>query len=113
MNRIAKNAFVGVGAGALAGLISATAFAYFAVYVLNATLFESKGVSSVGEFVASSGLVQAAFWGIFLPLGYLIGEKLATITSPVLVRRHLYYATSAAIICFCWGISIVATMAMP
>ncbi len=111
MKRIAKNASVGVGAGVLAGLISATIFVYFAVYILNAPLFERKGVSSVVEYIASYGVIHAAFFGIFLPLGYLVGEKLAARTSSVLVRRPLYYATSAAAICLCWGIGVVVTMA--
>jgi len=109
MNRIAKNAFVGVGAGALAGLTSAIAWVYFAIYVMNAPAY-ARVVFTAGGFIANQGVVQAAFFGILLPLGYLVGEKLATKTSPVLISRSLYYATSAAIICLCWGISAVAKM---
>jgi len=109
MNRIAKNAFVGVGAGVLAGLISAIAWVYFAIYVMNAPAY-ARVVFTAGGFIANQGVVQAAFFGILLPLGYLIGEKLAVRTSPVLISRSLYYATSAAIICLCWGISAVAKM---
>ena len=111
MNRIAKNAFVGIGAGALAGLMSATAYVYFAIYVMNAPLFARMGVNSMGGFIANQGVVQAAFFAIFLPLGYLAGDKLAAIFSPVLIRRSLYYATSAAVICLCWGVSAIATTA--
>ena len=111
MNRIAKNAFAGIGAGFLAGLGSATVYVYFAVYVMNAPLFERMGVSSVGGFIANQGVVQAAFFSIFLPLGYLVGEKLATKTLSVSISRPLYYATSAAIICLCWGVSAVVIMA--
>jgi len=109
MNRIAKNAFVGVGAGVLAGLISAIAWVYFAIYVMNAPAY-ARVVFTAGGFIANQGVVQAAFFGILLPLGYLVGEKLTTKTSPVLISRSLYYATSAAIICLCWGISAVAKM---
>ena len=109
MNRIAKNAFVGVGAGVLAGLTSAIAWVYFAIYVMNAPAY-ARVVFTAGGFIANQGVVQAAFFGILLPLGYLVGEKLATKTSPVLISRSLYYATSAAIICLCWGISAVAKM---
>jgi len=109
MNRIAKNAFVGVGAGALAGLTSAIAWVYFAIYIMNAPAY-ARVVFTAGGFIANQGVVQAAFFGILLPLGYLVGEKLATKTSPVLISRSLYYATSAAIICLCWGISAVAKM---
>ncbi len=109
MNRIAKNAFVGVGAGVLAGLISAIAWVYFAIYVMNAPAY-ARVVFTAGGFITNQGVVQAAFFGILLPLGYLVGEKLATKTSPVLISRSLYYATSVAIICLCWGISAVAKM---
>jgi hypothetical protein len=112
MKRIEKNVYVGVWAALLAGLISVTAYGYFSVYIMNAPLFERMGVSSVPEFIASHGVIQAVFFGVLAPLGYLAGKKLSAITSPVLVRRPLYfYATSAVIICFCWGISAVAVLA--
>jgi len=112
MKRIEKNVYVGVWAALLAGLISVTAYGYFSVYIMDAPLFERMGVSSVPEFIASHGVIQAVFFGVLAPLGYLAGKKLSAITSPVLVRRPLYfYATSVAIICFCWGISAVAVLA--
>ena len=110
MNRIAKNVLVGVGAGVLVGLISATAWVYFAIYVMNAPLY-ARVVFTAGEFIANQGVVQAAFWGILLPLGYLVGKKLSSIASPALTRRALYYGTSAATVCVCWGISAIATIA--
>ena len=110
MNKIAKNAFIGVGAGVLAGLVSATAWVYFAIYVMNAPLY-ARVVFTAGGFIANQGMIQAAFWGILLPLGYLVGAKLAAKTFPVLTRRSPYYATSAAIICLCWVISAIAKMA--
>jgi len=109
MNKIAKNAFVGIGAGALVGLMSATAWVYFAIYVMNAPLY-ARVVFTVGEFITNQGVALAAFLGVLLPLGYLLGEKLAAKASPVLIRRSLYYATSATIICLCWGISAIAKM---
>ncbi|MFC1943252.1 hypothetical protein ACFLWO_01565 [Chloroflexota bacterium] len=112
MNRMAKNAFYGIGAGFLAGLMSAAAYVYFAVYAMHAPLFERMGVNSVGGFIVNQGLVQAAFFGILLPLGYLVGERLAAKTFSVSISKPLYYyATSAAIICLCWGISAVTVMA--
>ena len=112
IKRIEKNVYVGVWAALLAGLISVTAYGYFNVYVMHAPLFERMGVSSVPEFIASHGVIQAVFFGVLAPLGYLAGKKLSAVTSPVLVRRPLYfYATSAVIICFCWGISAVAVLA--
>jgi len=110
MNRIAKNAPIGVGAGVLAGLISATAWVYFAIYVMNAPAY-ARVVFTAGGFIANQGVVQAVFFGVFLPLGYLVGEKLAAKTYPVLTRRPLYYAVSAASICLCWGISAIAKIA--
>jgi hypothetical protein len=109
MKKIAKNAFIGVGAGVLAGLISAIAWVYFAIYVMNAPTY-ARVVFTAGGFIANQGVVQAAFFGVFVPVGYLIGEKLATKTSPALINRALYYATSAAVICLCWGISAIAKM---
>ncbi len=109
MKKIAKNAFIGVGAGVLAGLISATAWVYFAIYVMNAPAY-ARVVFTAGGFIANQGVVQAAFFGVFVPLGYLVGEKLAAKTFPVLISRSLYYATSAAVVCLCWGISAIAKM---
>jgi len=111
MYRMNKNVYVGAWAAFLAGLISVTAYGYFSIYIMHAPLFERMGVSSVPEFIASHGVIQAVFFGMLAPLGYLIGKKLAT-TSPVFLRRPLYYyATSAAIICFCLVISAVAVQA--
>ncbi len=110
MDRITRNRLVGMGAGVLIGLISATAYVYFAVYATHSPIFARLGIESIGEFIMGNGVVQAAFWGLFLPLGCVIGEKLAAKTSPVLARRSLYYATSVATIAFCWGISAIAFM---
>ena len=111
MYRIDKNVYVGAWAAFLAGIISVIAYGYFSVYIMHAPLFERMGVSSVPEFIASHGVIQAVFFGMLAPLGYLVGRKLAA-TAPVLLRRPLYYyATSAAIICFCLVISAVAVLA--
>ncbi|MBA7579093.1 hypothetical protein ES708_20960 [subsurface metagenome] len=110
MDKIAKNASIGIGAGVLAGLISATAWVYFAIYVMNAPAY-ARVVFTAGGFIANQGVAQAAAFGILLPVGYLAGEKLAARTSPVLKRGALYYATSASLICLCWGISAIAKMA--
>jgi len=111
MYRMNKNVYVGAWAAFLAGLISVTAYGYFSIYIMHAPLFERMGVSSVPEFIASHGVIQAVFFGMLAPLGYLIGKKLAT-TSPVFLRRPLYYyATSAAIVCFCLVISAIAVLA--
>ena len=111
MYRINKNVYVGAWAAFLAGLISVTAYGYFSVYIMHAPLFARMGVSSVPEFIAGHGVIQAVFFGMLAPLGYLLGKKL-TATAPVFLRRPLYYyATSAAIICFCLVISAIAVQA--
>ncbi len=110
MNRMAKNAFVRLGAGVLIGLVTATAWVYFAIYVMNAPAY-ARVVFTAGGFIANQGVVQAAFFGILLPTGYLAGEKLAAARiSPVLTHGPLYYATSAAVVCLCWGISAIVLM---
>ena len=112
VDRLARNALVGMGAGAMAGLMSATAYVYFALYVTNSPMLERIGVSTPAGFIAANGVVQAAFWGISLPLGYLVGEKLATMVFPAITRRMpIYYAGSAAVVVFCWAISAIAIMA--
>jgi hypothetical protein len=111
INKIAKNAAVGVGTGILAGLTSAIAWVYFAIYVMNAPLY-ARVVFTAGEFIANQGVVQAAFFGIFLPLGYLVGKKLTTKTLPALNGSGvLHYATSATVIVLCWVISAIAKVA--
>lgn len=111
MSRIARSLLVGMGAGVLVGLISATAYVYFAIYATHSPLFARMGISSIGEFITGNGVVQAAFYGIFLPLGYLVGGKLAARVPPLLARRSLYYAASGATIAACWGISAIAIIA--
>jgi hypothetical protein len=111
MYRIYKNVYVGAWAAFLAGLISVTAYGYFSVYIMHAPLFARMGVSSVPEFIAGHGVIQAVFFGMLAPLGYLLGKKLAA-TAPVFLRRPLYYyATSAAIVCVCLVISAIAVQA--
>ncbi|MFC1915402.1 hypothetical protein ACFLW4_01740 [Chloroflexota bacterium] len=110
MNKIARNSFVGVGAGVLAGFISAAAWVYFAIYVMNAPAY-ARVVFTAGGFIANQGVVQAVFFGGFLPLGYLVGKRLEAITFPASMSKVLYYATSAAVICLCWGISAIAKVA--
>jgi len=111
MKRLAKNASVGIGVGVLAGLMAATGYVYFSLYVMHAPIFERMGVSSIGGFIAKQGMVQAAFFGILLPAGYLLGKKLAAMNLSMSISKPLYYASSAAIVCLCWGISAIAVMA--
>ena len=108
MKKMAKNALVGVGAGVLAGLMSAIVWVYFAIYIMNAPAY-ARVVFTTGEFIANQGVVQAAFFGIFVPLGYLAGMKLELKTFPLLTRKKsLYYAITVATILICWGVSAIA-----
>ncbi len=110
MNKIAaKNSLVGVGTGVLAGFVSATAWVYFAIYVMNAPAYQ-RVITTVGAYIPNQGVVQAVFCGVFLPLGYMIGERIEAKTTPLLVSRLRYYATSAAIITACWAVAAVITM---
>ena len=111
MHRMEKNVYVGVWAAFLAGLISVTIYGYFNVYIMHAPLFERMGVNSIAEFIANMGVVQAVFFGVLAPLGYVAGKKLAASTLSVSIGRPLYYASSAAIICFCWAIGAVTVIA--
>ena len=111
MNRIEKNVYVGVWAAVLAGLMSAIAYVYFAVYVTHSPIFARLGIGSIGEFVVGNGVVQAVFFGVLAPLGYVVGKKLAAITPPVLTRPPIYYAVSASTVLLCWGVSALAIMA--
>ena len=111
LNKLAaKDTLARVGTGVLAGFIGATTWVYFAIYVMNAPAY-ARVVFTAQEFIANQGIAQAVFCGVFLPLGYMIGERLAAKTTPLLMSRRHHYATSAAIICFCWGISTIAIMA--
>jgi len=109
MQRKSINSTTGMAAGVASGLISAIAYVYFAIYVTNSPLFQRIGVNSIAEFILGPGIVQAVFSGIFFPLGYLAGHKLyqKPFLSP-LWRGSLYYATSAAVIVFCWVIAALA-----
>ena len=110
MNRMARNVFVGIGAGALVGLTSAIAWVYFAIYVMDAPSY-ARVVFTAGEYISNQGVLQAVFSAIFLPLGYLAGERLLRRTPAVLTRRPVYYAASAFTVLFCWGIGALAIAA--
>jgi hypothetical protein len=110
-DRISENRLIGIGAGVLVGLMSATAYVYFAVYATHSPIFARMGIKSIGEFIIGNGVVQAAFFGVLLPVGYLVGQKLAAKAPAALARRPLYYATSGATIVLCWGMSALIALA--
>jgi hypothetical protein len=105
-----RNPVASIGVGVLVGLIAATAYVYFAVYVTHSPIFKRLGISSVQQFIAGSGVIQAVFFGIFVPAGYALGNKLANIKIAALSRPSLKYAVSAAVIVACWGISALTVI---
>lgn len=105
----AKNSLAGIGVGVLAGFVSATAWVYFAIYVMNAPAY-ARVVFTAEEFIANQGVAQAVFCGVFLPLGHMIGERIEAKATPLQVSRLRYYAPSAAIISLCWAVAAITTM---
>jgi len=108
MSQMSKSTHARMGGGALAGIVASVGFYFIGMQVAPCNYLLS--FTPVG-FIVTEGLIWAAFSAILLPLGYLAGEKLAPIALPAVTRRALYYATSAAIICLCWGASAIAIMA--
>ena len=108
MGSMSRSIHTRMGGGALAAIIAAVGFYFIGINAAPCQYLLS--FTPVG-FIVTEGLIWVAFSAILLPLGYLAGEKLAAVTSLALMRRSLYYATSAAIICLCWGVSAVAIMA--
>ena len=108
MSEMGKSVYARMGTGASAAIIASVGFYFIGMQVAPCKYLLS--FTPVG-FIITEGLIWAAFSACSLPLGYLVGEKLAAKTFPALTRRSLYYATSVAIICLCWGISAIAIMA--
>lgn len=108
MGEMSKSIHARMGSGALAAIIASVSFYFIGMQVAPCKYLLSF---TPGGFIVTEGLIWAAFSACLLPLGYLVGEKLAAKTFPVLTRRSLYYATSAAVVCFCWGISAIVIMA--
>ena len=109
-SKIARNALIGIGVGALVGLTSAIAWVYFAIYVMDAPAY-ARVVFTAGEYISNQGVLQAAFAAIFLPFGYRAGEKLLRRAPAALTRRPVYYAVSVSAVMFCWGISALVIAA--
>jgi hypothetical protein len=110
INRMEKSNYVGVRTAVLAGLVSAIAFAWVAVYVTRVPINTRLGIDSIREFVIGNGLIQAVFCGVLAPLGYVMGKKLAIITPPLFIHRYVYYIASASTVMSCWGLSALAVI---
>ena len=111
VSRMEKNVYNGVWAAVLAGLMSAIAYVYFAVYVTHSPIFARLGIKSIGEFVTGNGVIQAVFCGVLAPLGYLAGKKLAAEISHVSARKSVYFAVSTTTVLGCLGLSALAIIA--
>ncbi len=105
---LSKSIHARMGTGALAAIIAAVGFCFIGIHAAPCNYLLSF---TPGGFIITEGLIWAAFSACLLPPAYLLGEKLALKTSLVTTRRPLYYATSAVVICLCWGISAIAIMA--
>jgi hypothetical protein len=108
MSKMGKSVHVQIGAGASAAIVASAGFYFVGMQVAPCQYLLSF---TPGGFIVTEGLIWAAFSAILLPLGYLAGEKLAAINSPVLTRRPIYYAASASTVLFCWGVSALAIAA--
>lgn len=111
MDKVERRPAAPILAGVAAGFVSTFAYVYFALYVTNSPIFARLGISSIGEFVAGQGIVHAAFSGIGLPLGYLIGKRIIARPLTLFTRRPaLYWASSGAVIAACWAASAIYIM---
>jgi len=108
MSEMSKSVHARMGAGALAAIVASVGFYFIGMQVAPCKYLLSF---TPGRFIVTEGLIWAAFSAIFLPVGYLAGEKLAAITPPVLTRWPIYYTVSASIVLLCWGVSALAIMA--
>ena len=110
LREMGKNIYMRMGSGALAAIAASVCFYFVGMQVAPCQYLLSF---TPGGFIVTEGLIWAAFSAILLPLGYLVGEKLASINSPVLTRRPIYYAASVSTVLFCWGVSALAIAAGP
>jgi hypothetical protein len=108
MSEMGKSVYARMGTGALAGIVASVGFYFIGMQVAPCKYLLSF---TPGGFIVTEGLIWAAFSAILLPLGYLVGEKLAAMNSQVLTRRPIYYAASASTVLFCWGVSALAIAA--
>ncbi len=108
--KASRNIYGRMGMGGGAALLASAAFYFIGRQVAPCAYLLS--FTTPGSFIVTEGLVWAAFSAILLPLGYAVGELLVITPLPVLFERNLArYASSAAIVALCWGISASAIAA--
>ncbi len=103
------NVYTRMGTGAVAALVASAAFYFVGTRVAPCNYLLS--FATPGAFVVKEGLVWAAFSAVLLPLGYLAGERLALRDVPLFTPKRLYYASAAATVALCWGISALVISA--
>jgi hypothetical protein len=108
MSKMGKSVHARMGAGASAAIVASVGFYFIGIQAAPCQYLLSF---TPGGFIVTEGLIWAAFSAVFLPLGYLVGEKMAAKTAPVFIRQPIYYAVSASAVLLCWGFSALAIMA--
>lgn len=105
MSAMGKSVHARMGSGAAAAVIASVGFYFIGRQVAPCNYLLSF---TPGGFIVTEGLIWASFSAILLPLGYWAGMKLEGKAFPWLTRKTLYYATTAATIVICWGVSAIA-----
>jgi hypothetical protein len=96
--------------GFLAGLLTGASFYWIGMRVAPCRYLMS--FNRPGGFVAfmlAEGLIWAALSGVFVPVGYLLGERLRDRVFDLPVRQPaFYYGVSAVVVACCWAASAIA-----
>ena len=110
MKKMDSSVYARMGGTALAALAASAGFYYIGIHVAPCAYLLSFG--SGGSFVVKEGLTWAAFSASLMPLGYLAGQKLATVPFPSLAGKSAlgYYASAAGIMAIAWGSSALAIL---
>jgi hypothetical protein len=109
LNRLESSVAIRVGAGVLAGFLTAVVFVYAAFYV---THTHPLIVDTPWQFIAPlHGLATAALGAIFFPLGYWAGMRLRERASSLLTARQRFYYLGSGVTVFCIAISAAALTA--
>lgn len=96
------------GIGALAAVIASLAFYQIGIRAAPCAYLLSF---NAGSFLVKEGLVWAAFSALFVPLGYVAGEKLSRSGLNLAGSRFVYYGGTLGVLALTWGISALAIAA--
>jgi len=107
MKRRWSNAFTRSAAGAGAALLASTGFYLAGMHVAPCPYLLSFG--NVGGFVVREGLIWAGFAAVLVPLGYMVGQRLAErFPLEAWGRPLVFYAVNTGIIASAIGVSSLA-----